>query len=266
MVKVKEDMTGWKMSEHGFPNSRIFIVKQADDYVAPNGCHYAQWWCLCDCGNPHMFIRKAADIRSGDIQSCGCLRIETLRTRMKKYNKMVLNQKDERGEYGIGYCTNTGSEFYFDMDDYNKIREYTWYEVVHQDGYRSLDAWEKGKRSQIRMHQLVYGSYCDHADRNPLNNRKYNLREATAAENNRNQSKKKTNTSGFIGVSWDKDNLKWRAYITVNRKNIKLGRFVDKEYAIKTRLQAEAKYFKDFAPQRHLFAEYGIDDGKSHYA
>ena len=38
----------------------------------------------------------------------------------------------------------------------------------------------------------------------------------------------------------------------------KLGRFSDKEDAIKARLQAEAKYFKEFAPQRHLFKQYGI--------
>lgn len=37
-----------------------------------------------------------------------------------------------------------------------------------------------------------------------------------------------------------------------------LGSFSDKEDAIKARLQAEAKYFKKFAPQRHLFKQYGI--------
>lgn len=43
MVKVKEDMTGWNMSEHGFPNSRITVLEQAEDYVSPKGLHYARW-------------------------------------------------------------------------------------------------------------------------------------------------------------------------------------------------------------------------------
>ena len=37
-----------------------------------------------------------------------------------------------------------------------------------------------------------------------------------------------------------------------------LGYFNIKEDAIKTRLEAEAKYYGEFAPQRHLFEQYGI--------
>lgn len=260
MVRVKEDMTGWIMSEHGFPNSRIIVIKQADDYISPQGLHYAKWWCKCKCGNPEQFVVKSLELRNGDTQSCGCLREESSIKRLKKENKVDLNLKDEYGLYGVGYCTNTGSKFYFDMEDYDKIKDYTWYETVHQDGYHSLDAWESKKHRQIRMHQLIVGRYYDYKDRNPLNNRKYNLRKATAAENNRNKDKMKTNTSGFIGVAWDKDSSKWCAYITVDYKQIKLGRFIDKEDAIIARLKAEREYYGEFAPQRHLFEEYGIED------
>ena len=41
------------------------------------------------------------------------------------------------------------------------------------------------------------------------------------------------------------------------RENI-LGSFQNKEDAIKARLQAEATHYGQFAPQRHLFEEYGI--------
>ena len=34
------------------------------------------------------------------------------------------NIYDLSGEFGIGYCTNTGSPFYFDLEDYNKIKNY----------------------------------------------------------------------------------------------------------------------------------------------
>lgn len=39
-----------------------------------------------------------------------------------KKNKRY-NRYDLTGEYGIGY-TNQGVEFYFDLEDYDKIKEY----------------------------------------------------------------------------------------------------------------------------------------------
>lgn len=61
------------------------------------------------------------------------------------------------------------------------------------------------------------------------------------------------------GVMWSKCCNKWVAQITVNYKNIHLGTFEDKEDAIKRRLKAEKEYFKEYAPQQHLFEKYGID-------
>lgn len=67
------------------------------------------------------------------------------------------------------------------------------------------------------------------------------------------------NSSGFIGVYWSKKDQSWYSQITVNRKHIHLGYTSTKEEAIIQRLRAELKYFgPDFAPQRHLFKEYGI--------
>ena len=258
MVKVKEDMTGWIMAEHGFPDSKIIVVKQAEDYISPQGYHYACWWCRCTCGNSDLFIVKARELRSGDTQSCGCLKAEKSRERQKRYNNFQLNLSDEFGKYGIGYCHNTNREFYFDMDDYDKIKDYCWFECFHTDGYRSVEAWEKNKKSQIRMHQVIMGKYYDHKDRNPFNNRKYNLRKATPTENARNKSLSINNTSGVVGVGWDKDNKKWVAFIGMDYKTKKLGRYINKEDAIKARLEAEQKYYGEFAPQRHLFEQYSI--------
>jgi hypothetical protein len=49
MVKVKEDMTGWKMWEHGVPDSRLIVIQQVEDYVDNNGNRQAQWLCECAC-------------------------------------------------------------------------------------------------------------------------------------------------------------------------------------------------------------------------
>ena len=61
-------------------------------------------------------------------------------------------------------------------------------------------------------------------------------------------------------ILFGKESNKWAAYIKINKKMKRLGRFIKKEDAIRARLQAEKEYFGEFAPQRHLFKEYGIED------
>ena len=200
--------------------------------------------CQCDCGSKPVKIRDS-DIKTGNIKSCGCSR--------RKYNLYDLS-----GEHGIGWTHNTHREFYFDLEDYELIKDYCWREIEHKNsGYHEVVSRDSDKK-MIRMHWVICGKRYDHADRDPFNNMKNNLRPATYTENTRNYSKQKNNTSGFSGVSWDKERSKWVAYIVVNKKRIKLGRFANKEEAIKTRLLAELKYFGEFAPQRHLFEKYGI--------
>ena len=79
-------------------------------------------------------------------------------------------------------------------------------------------------------------------------------------ENSRNKSKLKSNTSGITGVSWDKKRNKWIASVYYKRKRVHIGYFINKEDAIRARIEAETKYYGEFAPQRHLFKEYGIED------
>jgi len=79
--------------------------------------------------------------------------------------------------------------------------------------------------------ELVATEQVDHIDRDPLNNRRENLRLATAGENMRNLLKHTDNTSGFKGVSFRTDRGKWLAKIAVNRKQIHLGYFDTPEAA-----------------------------------
>ena len=82
-------------------------------------------------------------------------------------------------------------------------------------------------------------------------NRKYNLRIATSQENNRNKTYTSKSRSGFIGVSFRKNRNKWRAYITINGKQVNLGVYNNFTDAVKTRLEAELKYFNEFAYESH---------------
>ena len=58
--------------------------------------------------------------------------------RTRSVNKYDLNLIDEHGKYGIGYCSNTNNKFYFDMDDYDKIKDIYWYEKIRKNGFRRI--------------------------------------------------------------------------------------------------------------------------------
>ena len=249
MVKVREDLTGKTFD-------RLTVLEQTEDYVSPKEKHQAQWLCKCSCEEHKQIVVRQSNLKNGNTTSCGCLARE--RTVESNNNKHKINKYDLSGEYGIGWTSNTNVEFYFDLEDYDKIKDYCWHEQISSSGYHMLTAAEPNTNKTILMAHILGYKWYDHIDRNTLNNRKVNLRPCTASQNNMNQSKQSNNTSGFIGVSWSKKEQKWIAYININKKLMRLGAFVNKDDAIKIRLQAEAKYYGEFAPQQYLFKEYGI--------
>lgn len=93
---------------------------------------------------------------------------------------------------------------------------------------------------------LTYGRWpeneLDHINHHRSDNRIRNLREATASKNRRNLTGRSDNTSGCLGVTWDKSRNKWKAGIHINGKFIHIGRYKDKEQAISSRKVAEKHY------------------------
>lgn len=247
MIKVKEDMTGWNMWEHGVPDSRLTVIEQTEDYIEPSGKHRDKWICKCSCGNQDKIIVVGKDLRRGHTKSCGCLKLEfssELGKTRAKINKVDLKSK----EYGIGYTTK-GEEFWFDKEDYDKIKNYCWY--YDSKGY--VTARGKNDKNAVFLHVLVMspvpaGMIVDHKKHPPRNekkidNRKCNLEIKTSSQNNMNCVCYSNNTSGVKGISWHKRLQKWRAYIQFNKKPIYLGYFTDKQDAIDARKKAEEKYF-----------------------
>lgn len=87
----------------------------------------------------------------------------------------------------------------------------------------------------------------DHINCNRTDNRMANLREATHSENVKNTPMRKTNTSGYKGVTWHKHTGKWAAQIKVNSKHIHLGIFDTPEEAHAAYCEAAKKYHGLFA-------------------
>lgn len=241
MIKVRKNKIG---KVYG----RLTVLEQAEDHIGTSGRHFAQWLCRCECGN--TTIVQGSDLESGHTSSCGCWQSQLTKTRMIK-NQNVYDLKTY--EYGVLWINGIGSEqILFDLEDANEIQKHQWC-IGTKYAITSID------NKIVAMHQLIGCKGYDHHDQNPFNNQKYNLVPCTHQENIRNSALAKNNTSGFIGVSWSKEKSKWVATIQIDGKTMFLGRYINKEDAIIARLQAEAKYFKEFAPQRHLFKQYGIN-------
>lgn len=207
--------------------------------------------CVCNCDNKEILV-SSRNLRRNQTKSCGCLQKEIVSNickQRKKYNKYNLS-----GEYGIGY-TFKNEEFYFDIEDYDKIKDYCWY----IDKRTKYVLTRNTNRKIVCMHRLIMNFpnniQIDHIDRIRNNNRKYNLRVATNQQNQFNKGISSNNSSGIKGVCWDSSRNKWYAYIIYNNKQISIGRFISLSEAKEAREKAEIKYFADRRAQ-NLYPNY----------
>ena len=204
------------------------------------------WWCLCNCGNSTPLSIRG-DALGKRTFSCGCYQKEQA-AKYCKENYKRYNEYDLTGDYGIGY-TSKGEEFWFDLEDYDKIKDYCW--NVGNNNY--LQAGD-GYGSTILIHRLIFfdkypdGNFTvDHIGHNTLDNRKHKLRVSTQKNNSRNLRLRSNNTSGATGVYWSKNKNKWCAQIMVNYKVISLGSYNNFVDAVKIRKNAEEKYFGEWS-------------------
>ena len=223
---------------------RLTVIKRAEDYISPKGKKFTQWLCECSCkAENNIKTIMGGSLRSGITQSCGCLQKEKSYKVNRKYNTYNLT-----GDYGIGY-TSKGKEFYFDLEDFDKIKDYRWY---IKDGYIQTMELKNDydKRKTVYMHRLVMncpdGMEVDHIYHKTFDNRKEFLRIVTHYQNCMNKDLQSNNSSGVTAVYWDKNYKKWKAHITTKRKQNYLGSFNTFDEAVEVRKQAEEKYFKEY--------------------
>jgi hypothetical protein len=229
----------------------LWVLSERKDIV--NGRKRIFCTCQCFCENKTIFeTRRDGLLRgfdSGGTTSCGCKnkkQIRELGKKNKKYNKYDLS-----GEFGIGY-TAKDEPFYFDLEDYEKIKD---------------DDWRYDKDQYVvtgtkKMHRVIFGLtdpkiQVDHIRFHNYDNRKSELRVCSNTQNNANKKISSKNKSGIIGVTWEDERSKWKSQMHTNGL-IFIKRFNTFKEAVIQRLLWEKEYFKEFAPQQNLFGEYGI--------
>lgn len=202
--------------------------------ISPTIKDKRQYWnCKCDCGT----IREVSghSLTLGYTHCCGCIN--------RGHNTFDLS-----GEYGIGYDKNN-HRFFFSLSDYELIKKHYW--GVKRKGYVTTEIpIGNRKYKQLMLHRYLMNpddnQEIDHINHQPFDNRRENLRIVTTMQNQMNTRKSTRNTSGVKGVDFNNDTGKWRARIQVNGKRLSLGQYENFEDAVKTRKEAEKKYYGEY--------------------
>lgn len=199
-----------------------------------------QWVCECRCGN--IVTVEGCNLRNGHTQSCGCYQANKASSLNKKMNVFEV-----RDNYVVGYTTNTNREFYFDADDYDVVKEHSWFE--NDSGY-ILTRLKNGKC--IRLHRFIMNlddssePILDHRNRLKYDNRKENLRFSNKQLNSINRGCNKNNKLGCKGICRLK-NGKYYARIMKDGKDVYLGTFTSLQDAKQARIKKEVELFDEHA-------------------
>lgn len=199
--------------------------------------------CSIDkCDRPHA-ARTFCDKHYREKKRLG----EPMPESVYKYRPIV--EKDDYLLLPIGLNAKHG---YAKVDklDRDKIEGKMWtlckgYPLTNRGSYR------------IHLHHLIIGhppknKVVDHINRDRLDNRRENLRFVSQHINSLNTGMFSHNTSGHRGVVWDASRNKWVARAKIAGKEVHLGRFENKEDAIKRREEFWNEYVKTVQVPRRV--------------
>lgn len=244
------DLTGQKFG-------RLTVIERAPDKIYSTGRKAIAWRCVCDCGNEVIVTRSELINKKRKNVSCGCWKRENAMIQLNKIHNGELksykkyNKYDLSGEYGIGYVDFSDSEgrnyFYFDLEDYEKIKNYSWH--FSRDYVEAWDYLSEQAHKTIKLHRLVMNCtdnlQVDHIFHKKYDNRKSQLKIVTNQKNGWNKSINRDVSAGkYIGVY--KHYGKYQAFIGYNRQRIFLGTFDTFEEAVTARKEAELKYYGEY--------------------
>jgi hypothetical protein len=184
-----------------------------------------------------------------------------------------------RGRYGYAFRRirlTQGKYAIVDPEDFERLNKHKWHTVKSPHTFYARRNIRVGKkRIYIIMHREVLHPpdhlFVDHINHDGLDNRKANLRLATPRQNSYNRIHfRKSQSSKYTGVIWQKQRKKWMVKIRYNSKDKFIGYFKEEIHAGKAYDKAAKKYHGEFAslnfpdsPRRHALSAVERD-GKNH--
>jgi hypothetical protein len=144
-----------------------------------------------------------------------------------------------------------------DDADFDWLNQWKWFALKSAQS----DHWcaarntsrKSSKKRVLYMHRLIAGlefgdgREVDHINLDSLDNCRSNLRVTDRTGNMRNRRRRRTNRSGFKGVSFFKRDGNWKSRIVVDGKEIWLGYFSTPEAAHAAYCEAAKQYHGEFA-------------------
>lgn len=139
-----------------------------------------------------------------------------------------------------------------DPEDHDRVAAKNWYAITR----RSRGWVERVCSGTTNLHNFILGVetdrhiMVDHKNRNPLDNRKVNLRLCNQSQNMMNSRKLQRvrgTSSRYKGVTWDRQHGKWRAHIKKDGIKRYLGLYEDEDDAALAYNNAATVMFGKFA-------------------
>lgn len=189
---------------------RLTVLREGKGRVYKCGVKHTTWICKCDCGN----IKEVYGgwLKGRGTKSCGCI------------NKEKITDL-------------TGKRF----GRLNVIERATEYRQIT---YKCI--CDCGNTAFVSKSNLEHGNTkscgCLRKELPIKNLRKYDFQDTNITKLN--DTLLKNNTTGVKGVYFDKERGKYRAYIEINKKRHRLGRYNTLEEAAQARKRAEEELWQ----------------------
>lgn len=192
------------------------------------------YYCKCDCGNKKWI--RADMITNGSIVSCGCYNKEKNLYKPnditnERFGKLVAvaptKERDKNNGSVVWKCKcDCGELCYVAASELEHKKVKSCGCLITE---KSKENIKKAVKKHLEEH-IVEGTNISAISRKKLQS---------------------NNTSGTTGVIWDKNRKKWVAQIAFKGKHYSLGRYENKEDAVKVRKEAEKKIFGEFLEWYH---------------
>lgn len=214
------DLTGQKFN-------RLTVLKRKRENKR------AYYYCRCDCKN-ELWVRSDC-LTSGNTKSCGCLGKETqfkpVDIRNKKFNNLTTieptSKKSSNGSIIWKCKCDCGEITYVSMGDLTSGKVKSCGCLISETSKENIK-----KATEVHLKEnIIEGTNIPAISRKEIIS---------------------SNTSGITGVRWDKSRQKWISEIRFKNKWYFLGRYKEKEDAVKIRKAAEDKLFKPFLEQHNI--------------
>lgn len=205
-------------------------------FTVPNNNYRTRWHCICDCGKTKDVLQQ--NLENGHVRSCGCLHAERNKEKIANYNS-VLGRESHNETKSRLYRIWIGI----------KARCYDANSTAYKNyGARGITVCDDWRYSYLSFKEwAITNGYSDNLsiDRIDTNGNYFpdNCRWVSTSVQQFNKRTPKRNTSGCVGVSWNKASKKWVANISIDSTRHFLGAFDSINDAIAARKAAEEKYY-----------------------